>query len=85
MPLDWFHLGLEEKAQAILDDIEGLTDAEILLLLEEWRGLDYSPLDSDSWLSELTRMAADKIAAKAGAPTARERARSRLKRAGTIE
>src|SRR4030066_1619598 len=42
VPLDWMHLELEGKAQAILDDIEGLEDAEVQSLLEEWRELEGS-------------------------------------------
>jgi len=82
VPLDWMHLELEEKAQAILDDIEGLEDAEVQSLLEEWRELEGS---DDSKLSDVTRLALDFLARKNGAPTSRERARARLQRRGVIE
>jgi len=82
VPLDWMHLEGEEKAQAILDDIEGLEDAEVQSLLEEWRELEGS---DDSKLSDLTRLALDFLARKSGAPTSRERARASLQRRGVIE
>jgi len=85
MPLDWMHLEVEERAQAVLDDIEGLDDAEVQSLLEEWRNLGYGPLEENASLSELTRLALDVVARKNGAPTSRERARARLKRRGVIE
>jgi len=82
VPLDWMHLQIEEKAQAILDDIEGLEDAEVQSLLEEWRELEGS---DDSKLSDVTRLALDFLARKNGAPTSRERARASLQRRGVIE
>ncbi len=85
MPIDWMHLEIEGRAQAILDDIEGLDDAEVKNLLDEWRGLGYGPLEENASLTELTRLALDVLARKNGAPTSRERARSRLQRRGVIE
>lgn len=82
MPLDWRHLQGEEAAQAVLDDIEGLEDADVQSLLAEWRELEGS---DDGRLSDLTRLALDFLARKSGAPTSRERARARLQRRGVIE
>jgi len=85
MPLDWVHLQNEERAQAILDDIEGLDDSEVQELLREWKDLGIDPLDEQRSFSALTRLALDRLATKNGAPTSRERARTRLRRRGVIE
>jgi len=85
MPLDWVHLQLEEKAQAVLDDIEGLDDSEVASLLQRWSDLEWDPLDAEGALAELCRVALDTVAAKNGTPTSRDRAKARLRRRGVIE
>jgi hypothetical protein len=82
MPLDWFHLDAEGKAQAVLDDIEGLDERELQTLLAQWRELDEV---GDRALASLQRMALDCIARKRGTPTSGDRARIRLQRRGVIE
>lgn len=85
MPLDWASLRFEEQAQAILDDIEGLDDAEIRAVFNAWKSLGYGPAEEEWGLTELTRMALDAIARKHGAPTSEDRALASLRRRGVIE
>lgn len=79
MPLDWGMLDFEERAQAVLANVEGLDDAEISSVYEEWRQLGSENLDT------LVLMALDLLSSKRGRPSSRERARARLVRKGTIE
>lgn len=79
MPLDWWNMDAEERAQAILDDIEGLSDADVQSILSAWKeaGTESETL--------LIRMAMDRLAEIGGAPTCAQRARASLKRRGVIE
>ena len=79
MPLDWGKLDFEERAQAVLANVEGLDDAEISSVYEAWRQLGSESLDA------LVLMALDLLSSKRGRPSSRERARARLVRKGTIE
>ena len=79
MPLNWAVLNFEEQAQAILANIEGLDDAEISSVYEEWRQSKSESLD------DLTNVALDLLAQKRGSPSRRERARAMLRRRGVLE
>jgi hypothetical protein len=72
-------IDFEERAQAVLANVEGLDDAEISSVYEEWRQLGSENLDA------LVLMALDLLSSKRGLPSSRERARARLRRQGTIE
>lgn len=78
MPLDWANMNSRERAQAILDDIEGLDDSDVQEILAEWQGLDETE-------NVLTRMALDRVASKHGGMTSKQRARASLRRRGVIE
>jgi len=79
MPLDWVKLDFEERAQAVLADIEGLDDAEISSVYEEWRS------SGSEDINDLILVALDMISQKSGRPSGRERARASLRRRGIIE
>ena len=42
MPLDWYTMGLEGQAEAILDMIPGLTEQDIENTYNEWSKLRYA-------------------------------------------
>ena len=79
MPLNWGRLGFEERAQAVLDNIEGLDDAELSSVLEEWHQSQSESLD------DLARLALDSLAHKRGGLSSKERARASLRRRGILE
>jgi len=79
MPLDWAKLDFEERAQAVLANIEGLDDAELSRVYEEWRQSQSESFD------DLARIALELLAHKRGGLSAKERARASLRRRGVIE
>ena len=42
MPLEWYRMGLEEKSEAIIDLIPGLTEQDIQKTYDEWSKLRYA-------------------------------------------
>lgn len=79
MPLNWAKFDFEERAQAVLANIEGLDDAEISSAYEEWR------LSRSEDFDVLASIALDLLARKRGGLSAKERARASLRRRGVIE
>jgi len=79
MPLDWDRLDFEERAQAVLANIEGLDDAELSSVYEEWRHSRSESFD------DLTRLALDALAQKRGGLSSQGRARASLRRRGILE
>jgi hypothetical protein len=87
MPLDWDILDSEERAQAILDNIEGLYDKDVAALLEDWKQ-GYFDLGDETLvgsLARLTQMAQDCVTKRSGLPSGRERARANLVRKGLVK
>jgi len=79
MPLNWDKLGFEERAQAVLANIEGLDDAEISSAYEEWKKSGSESFD------DLAFTALDLLAQKRGGLSGRQRARAALVRRGILE
>ena len=87
MPLDWDILDAEERAQVVLDSVEGLYDNDITTLLEDWKQgyFDEGDVSLADSLSHLTQMAQDCVARRVGLPDSRARARANLARKGLLK
>ena len=85
MPIAWEVLSQEERAQAVLDDIDGLTETDFQELLQEFGEMENVDTDAERAMAELASRAQDRVFHKVGALTCKERARSRLQRRGVIE
>lgn len=79
MPLNWDKLGFEERAQAVLANIEGLDDAEISSAYEGWKKSGSESFDDLAWT------ALDLLALKRGGPSGWQRAKASLLRRGILE
>ena len=87
MPLGWDNLDAEERAQAVLDNIEGLYDEDVAALFEDWKQ-GYFDVGDEALvesLARLTRSSIDRVAERVGLPSGRERARASLARKGLLK